>query len=275
MMTLRLLVLCVLALFPLSAHAQERWVVYYTNTLKPEKFQSFDLIVFDSHSHPPIAPLKAQGKTLLGYISLGEAESYRPYFKELQDKKIFVKQNTRWKGHHIIDVRNPEWTNYAIEHLIPAILDQGFDGIMIDTIDSVIDLEKEEPQRYKGMQQAAAGMIKTIRARYPDMKIMLNRGFDILPQVVHDIDMVMAESTYSDMPEGGKKPVWLPHKTRSFYVDLLQAAQAQNPQLKIYTIDYWQTGDKRGMRRIYAAQRADGFIPYVSDFSLERLTREP
>ena len=58
----------------------ERWVVYYTDKLPASAFEQYDLIAFDSDSHPPIADLKAKGKTLLGYISFGEAEDYRSYY---------------------------------------------------------------------------------------------------------------------------------------------------------------------------------------------------
>lgn len=266
---MRLILLLLLSFFcaPALAEATERWTVYYSDKLPTETFSSFDTIVFDSDSHPPLAPLKAQGKTLLGYISLGEAEKYRSYFTKIKEKGLLYKANKAWKDHIIIDVRKVEWAQMVLDELIPNILAQGFDGIMIDTIDSVT--------QYDDMQQSAVALIKAIRARYPHIKIMLNRGFEILPLVAKDIDMVMAESTYTDWKFDKKKAVLLSESLQQDYLRILQDAQLASPTLKIYTIDYWSLKDIAGVKRIYARQRAQGFVPYVGKVDLQSVYEEP
>jgi len=249
------------------AAAPERWVVYYTDKLPAEKFSSFDTLIFDSDSHPPLAPLKVKGKTLLGYISLGEAEKYRKFYPAIKQKGLLLKANKLWKGHTIIDVRKQAWADMVVNELIPGILAQGFDGIMIDTIDSVT--------QYDDMREGAMNLIRAIRARYPDIKIMLNRGFEILPYVAKDIDMVMAESTYTDIQPGAKKAIIVPEATQREYMNILTQAKQAAPGLKIYTIDYWPLKDIAGVKAIYAAQRARGFVPYVCKLDLQSLCEEP
>lgn len=41
------------------------------------------------------------------------------------------------------------------------------------------------------------------------------------------------------------------------------------------TLDYWNPADTAGLRRIYRAQRANGFLPYVATVELDRLVPEP
>jgi uncharacterized protein (TIGR01370 family) len=258
----------------IAAPTPEHWVVYYTDSVPVDKFTPFDVIVFDSDSHPPILSLKAQHKTLIGYLSLGEAESYRTYYKDLESKNLLLKANPNWKDHRVIDVRNPAWASYVTDTLIPPILAQGFDGIMLDTMDSVIQLEDDDPKQYAGMKQAAVILIKTIRARYPNIKIMLNRGFNILPLLAGSVDMVMAETTYS-LWSPDTKPALVPIAERQYYLDLLHAAQQQSPALKIYTIDYWPPDDKKGVENVYRAQRAEGFVPYVATPNLQNIYMEP
>ena len=176
-------------------------------------------------------------------MSLGEAEDYRDYYrKKWKARASCSKRIPEWKGHRVVDVRKPEWTAYAVDKLIPPILAQGFDGIMIDTMDSVTQLESDHPKKYPGMTQAAVELIKAVRARYPHIKIMLNRGFAILPQVAGSIDMVMAESIYS-LWSPKKKPALVAKAENPYYVDLLHAAQHQFPALKIYTVEYWPPRD--------------------------------
>ena len=253
----------------------ERWVVYYTDALPASAFSYYHVVVFDREKHPPLSPLIAEEKTLLGYISLGEAETYRSNFTSIKEAGLLLGTGQEWKGNPVIDTRNPAWQAMVLDELIPALLKKGFDGIMIDTVDSIVWLENNNPSRYSGMKTAMVTLIKTIRARYPAIKIMLNRGFDILPQVAGDIDMFLAESTLSTLDHASKEFVLLSPAEREHYLRLLKAAKAKSPRLKIYTVDYWPTGDIEGVKKIYATQRRAGFIPYVSTMDLQAHTPEP
>ena len=266
--------LFLLALPAAAWSAEERWAVYYGDKLPAEQFVGFDVIVFDREHHPPLETLQA--KTLLGYISLGEAESYRGDFDEVKQKGFLLGRNEQWKDHAVIDLRKPEWKAYVLDVLIPATLAEGFGGVMLDTIDSPLQLETDQPEKYKGMREAAADLIRSIRARYPDIKIMLNRGFDILPQVAGNIDMVMAETIYTDWQPGKKNPVLQPQEEYAAYVTTLKEAQRVSPTLKVYSLDYWPSKDEKQVRAIYARQRSEGFIPYVAPtLSLESLGSRP
>lgn len=271
----KILFLIVALTMPFAAVAAqaERWVVYYGASLPPEKFGSYDVIVFDREYHPSLEPLHQ--KTLLGYISLGEAENYRRDFDELKSRELFLVTNEAWRDHIIVDIRRPEWKAYIIETLVPQTLEKGFDGVMFDTVDSPVYLELKHPEKYKGMKQAAADIIASVRARYPDIKIMMNRGFDVLPQVADKIDMVMAETVYTDWQPGKKRPVMQSAEERDAIVSVMREAQKISPSLKLYSLDYWPQKEKKKIREIYAAQRSLGFVPYVSTLDLQSIYEEP
>jgi uncharacterized protein (TIGR01370 family) len=265
------LILAFCALVPVRADTiAEKWVVYYADKAPAEQFLPYDLIVFDSETHPPLRPLMHRGKVLLGYLSLGEAENYRPYFKKLQAKNLLLVPKKNWKGHYVVDIHNPAWSAMVIEELIPALLHQGFDGIMIDTMDSPLQLEADQPARYPGMKEAAVRLIKAIREHYPNITIMLNRGFKLLPSVEREIDMVLAESILArsdSETEAGE--------AYQRVADMLRQVQSRAPHVKVYTLDYWPPEDKAGMAAIYEAQRQQGFNPYVATPDLHSLIPEP
>lgn len=262
-----------LSLSPCAFAQDERWAVYYGNAAKQaDLLGSFDMVVLDADDHPPLNALKAQGKTLLGYVSLGEAETYRPYFKQLQKAGVLLAPNKEWKGHRIIDIRKPEWQSLVIDQLITNALAQGFDGVMLDTLDSPLDLEINKPQKYAGMKEAALKMLRDIRAHFPSAKIMVNRGFAAYPEAVHFIDYTLAESTRSGPAGKGFKR--LSEKEYAAYVVMLKDAQSKNPALKIYTLDYWNMKERKGVARIYADQRTQGFIPYVATPDLQKIYPE-
>ncbi|HUY88242.1 MAG TPA: endo alpha-1,4 polygalactosaminidase [Pirellulales bacterium] len=251
-----------------------RFAVYYANKLPPQAFALYDIIVFDRDRHPRLLPLERPGRILLAYVSFGEAEKSRSDYADLENQGLILNAPANWRGNSIIDVRRPEWGDYVLNQLIPAIIAQGFDGVMLDTTDSLIEAEKASPARCAGLSRATIGLIKEIRGRYPHLIIMLNRGFEILPQVEGDIDFEVAESIYTHWTGVGA-PALVPDAVYRHYVTQLKKAEAEAPTLKVATIDYWPADDKKTIRGIYAAKRAQGFIPYVTTPDLQSLAPQP
>ncbi|MBV8939457.1 MAG: endo alpha-1,4 polygalactosaminidase, partial [Alphaproteobacteria bacterium] len=250
----------------------KRWAAYYTNALPARSLSGYDLLVLDSHAHPDLQSLKERGKILLGYLSLAEIGDYRPAFTEIKRRGVLTAPIPSRRGYYYVDVRKPQWAAYVLETLIPDLLRKGFDGVMLDTADTALAEESAEPRVYGGMRMALVRLVRAIRLHYPHMKIMLNRGFPLLPEVAGEVDMVLAESIYSYHDAEGFRLQPAAHY-RSV-ADMLKTVQAKHGTL-IYTLDYWPENDKDGIRAIYAAQRAEGFIPYVSGIDLQSAAEEP
>lgn len=258
-----------------AAAQDDRWVVVYTEKPTIEQFRDYSLIVLDSKYHPPLRPLLEQRKTVIGYISLGEVEDHRDYVKEVEKEGILLARNPNWPESRYVDVRDQRWTRRVVEELVPRLLHQGFQGIFIDTLDNPPDLERRDPVRYKGMTEASANLVKAIRRHYPRMYIMLNRAYEILPAVEGQIDSVLGESVFTEIDFEKKTYRLSETKTYRLQVEWLQAARKRQPKLKVYTLDYWKPEDVAGVIRIYAEQRKNGFIPYVSVKDLDRIYKEP
>lgn len=258
-----------------AAAAVPRWVVVYTAKVKLDALLPYDTIVFDGRYHPPLQPLIDRNKTLLGYLSVGEVEKFRPYFKAVERQGILLGTNKHWPDARYVDLRDPRWTKRVIEELIPALLQKGFNGVFLDTLDDAGQLERRDPVKYKGMVAAAVRLVKTIRRHYPQIVIMMNRGYEILPKVARDIDIVLGESVFADYNFDTKTYQRVPEAQYRRQVKLLKAAKAIAPRLRIFTLDYWRPDDLQGIKRIYRAQRRNGFLPYVSTVKLQRVIHEP
>lgn len=266
------------SLFLTNSYAEEipkKWAVYYGDNLPAEEFNDYSLVVLEPGHKPSINLLLEQGKTVLGYISLGEVSKDRYYFKDVEAEGILLESNPNWPDARYVDLRSKKWTSRVIDDLIPAILFQRFSGIFIDTIDNAETLEKQDPVKYRKMQEGAVKLIKAIRLHFPEMKIMLNRGFSILPFVAKEINYVLAESILAlhNFKTGSDSLIDPEHYAS--IVKELKEAQKLNPSLEIFTLDYWNLNDKQGVKRIYETQRAQGFIPYVTGIKLDELTQEP
>jgi len=220
-------------------------------------------------------PLSDRGKTLLAYLSLGEVEEHRPYFPAVKAEGILLHENRAWRGSYFVDLRDPRWTARVIEQLIPDVLHRGFDGLFLDTLDDAADLERSDPARYRGMTAAATRLVRTIRLHYPTIKIMMNRAYEILPDVEEYIDIELGESIFADYDFETKRYRLVKRAIYREQVRLLKAAQRRRPDLAVFTLDYWDPADTAGVARIYREQRANGFEPYVATLELDRIVREP
>lgn len=249
------------------------WAVYYDDKLPASHFAGQDLVVFDRRYHPPLEPLK--GNTiLLGYVSIGEVHDDAPEKKILEKQGAILFQNTHW-GSHAVDVTEPQWKKMVLDQVDDA-LSQGFDGVMLDTIDSPIHWAKtEEPERVEAMENAAVSLIGAIRTAHPDIKIMMNRGFDILPRVARDLDYALAESILTKTDDSTGQFTLIPSVTYAKAAAQLRQVIALAPKIRIFTLDYWNLDDVEGIKRIYALQRAQGFAPYVTTPDLADFTPEP
>ena len=258
-----------------SVRAETPWVVYYADKEPPSAFEPYKLVVLDSEHHPPLRPLKDRGKVLLGYISLGEVETHRPWFERVKSWGILSAENPNWPGSFYVDVRDKRWVELVVAELVPALLHRGFDGVFLDTLDNPPHLERTDPKAYAGMTEAAARLVKTMRRHFPGMRIMQNRAYEILPETAGAIDYALGESVTSgwDFQAGAPHPQ--PAEDRGFQVDALKAAKRLNPALELMSLDYWDPKDAGGIAKLYATERADGFSPYVSTVELDRVVPEP
>jgi len=251
------------------------WAVYYSNKAPLSTLMQYQLLIFDNETHPPITPLIENNKIVLGYLSLGEVGQHRTYYHQLKRDGLLLQENENWPGSYAIDIRDKRWTSMVIETLLPSILQQGFHGIFIDTLDIPPHQESLAPKRFRGMKKAAIQLIETIRYHYPSIKIMLNRGYEILPQVAPIIDYALGESVYTtyNFTTESYEPVNSSLYTQQ--VNILNSAKKVAPHLVVMTLDYWQPNDVQGIANIYAQQRANGFVPYVGTIKLDIIVPEP
>jgi len=258
-----------------NATAPLSWVVYYAADAPFEAFESFNLLVLDRDYHPPLEPLADSGKTLFGYISLGEMNREREVYQRLSDWGILRDENTSWPGSFFIDVRDTRWVALVIEEMVPAILHRGFHGLFLDTLDNPPELERRDPVGNKGMTKAAARLVQAIKLHWPDVPIILNRGYELLDDVAFHIDHVLGESVYADYDFTDKTYGKVPEDLYRWQVDTLKRAAAKNPDLSVLTLDYWYPDDRETIAEIYRTQLANGFSPYVATVELDRIVPPP
>ena len=252
-----------------------RWGIDYGATTDPALARACALLVLEPHHARPIAPLRGPGSILLGYVSFGEVERSRLYFAALDKAGALSAANPNWPDARLADLRHPAWRAAVLDRLVPAILALGYDGIFIDTMDNAEAMERQDPVANTGMVAAGATLIAAVRARFPKIRIMLNRGYALLPDVAPKIDYLLGEAMASRWNFAAKRYELLSESDWAWQAGRLRAARARNPALALMTLDYWNPADTTQIAALYARERAAGFSPYVATLALDRLMPEP
>jgi cysteinyl-tRNA synthetase len=107
----------------------------------------YDLVVIDysfdgsadgEFSAAEIQELKAAGKTVLAYFSIGEAEDYRFYWKSswrVGNPGFLAEENPDWTGNYAVKYWASGWWTKALQPYLDRILAAGFDGVYLDRVD--------------------------------------------------------------------------------------------------------------------------------------------
>lgn len=266
--------LSLLASAGVRAQEPERWAVCYGDCPNPSDLAVHDLVVLDADRHPPLDDLHARRRTVLAYISLTELGKGRDVFPELQAAGVLLDEHPVWADAHYVDFRRPEWTRTVLDVLIPRALASGFDGLFLDTLDDAEFLEGKDPARFGGMRAAVVSLVHDIRRRYPDIVLMANRGYAVVPQIAEVIDVLLGESVVTTFDAKTHAYARMSASDVEWQTTALMNARALNPRLRLFTLDYWDPADAAGVRDIYREERARGFVPYVSTPMLDRVVLE-
>lgn len=237
---------------------------YYGDHVPRELAQHFDRLVVDVDNLVAWpAPCKAE---LFAYVSLGEVGPGRPWRRQVPEG-VIVGRNTEWTS-EIVDVRRHAWQAFILEHVIPGVLKKGIRGLFFDTLDSFESVERDEAQ-WPSHRRALAELINTIRQRHPELKILLNRGFGLLPLLSSPPDGLVVESLFQTADADGKhyRPVDAA-ETESVMRELRNVRAAKIP---IVIIDYVPASEPELRRATARRILNEGFEPYVSVPNLDQV----
>lgn len=254
----------------------QRWVVFYGSQADSAVLAGYDWIVLDSDAHPPIKPLLDRGKIVFGYLSLCEIGDYRSYFSRAKTQQLLLHTNSTWPGSYVLDIRDPKWSAMLVEDIIPHIAAQGFSGLFLDTLDQAAHLERSDPKRYQGMREAAVKIVRLLRKSYPELRLLVNRGYDLFGDIAGVVDAVVGESVYATYNFERKQYQLVDTASYRQQLQILNGVKRPGSSAPIVlTLDYWNPADVDGLSQIYAAQRRNGFVPYVATIELNAIVAEP
>ncbi|EHP87388.1 endo alpha-1,4 polygalactosaminidase [Methanotorris formicicus] len=231
------------------------WVYYGSNNI--EKLSKYDLVIVEPYNYnkEDIQKLKSLNPNIkvIAYLSIGEVDKDRPYFKECQ--KIIVGKNQNWKSYYV-NVSSPTWQKIMLNE-VKKFKDMGFDGVFLDTVDSAI---------YTNQKNEVIELVKKIRIENPNIIIIQNRGFEVVDKTAPYIDGFLFEdfTTYYDF-ENKKAYYW-----KGSDLNWINAQSEKLKNLKekygivVLTLDYVNNDDEMIKNSIKHAEKY-GFIPMITN----------
>ncbi|WP_240538676.1 bifunctional glycoside hydrolase 114/ polysaccharide deacetylase family protein [Halomonas sp. SH5A2] len=235
---------------------------YYGNDAPTELLSQFDWIVVEAANidQEQARRLNQHGGQLFAYVSIGELDAWRETNTPIAEH-AFVTRNDAWNS-QVADLTAPEWQQWLIEEHVRPLWEAGYRGLFLDTLDSY-RLFAPDGDAAGRQQDALVDIITRIKRQFPDMRLVLNRGFEILDRVHHDVDGVAAESLYRGWNPSTKVYGEVPADDQEWlYAQLSKVKDAY--QLPAIAIDYVPANNRSLARATAERIHAEGFIPWVS-----------
>ncbi|MBF0499171.1 MAG: endo alpha-1,4 polygalactosaminidase [Candidatus Riflebacteria bacterium] len=215
----------------------------------------------DPYTASDVAELKRGNRQVLAYLSVGEAESYRPYFKKNIISDLLIKENPEWKDNFPVKFWDPAWEIIVSEYA-ETIAAKGFNGFVLDVVDAW------EVQQNKGIAKAQMtelilSIVRHLRKDNPDLVFIVLNSHALFDdsRFSDEIDGIIQESLYYSWKEA--PPVsWQKEKITALkklretgkFVGLLE-----------YTRRVVQIAKTKRIARNL------GFVPYFTEKKLQKL----
>lgn len=235
-------------------------LVYYGDDLSWPLAGSHDyIIVQPEHINTNTHGFRTYRKQVYAYVSVGEAEN-----DDAIEPTWVLGKNKLWNS-RVMDLSNPAYRAYLLKR-IQTLRDRGFANFFFDTLDS-FSLIKGDADFTRLQHEGLLTLLRRVHQQFPGAKLILNRGFDLLPETRAFVSAVLLESYYRGLNQKlgysavtNKERQWLDK----------QLAYAKKEKIDIIVVDYMDELHSEAARKLVKKLQDKGFIPYVGDRHLLR-----
>ena len=231
------------------------------------ELQAFDLVVVDPDHVPDPKAASLPHTRLAAYVALGEVQPSRSYARQIP-ANWYLGENKDW-GSRVIDQARPEWPQFFAESVVAPLWDAGYRTLFLDTLDSY-QLVAKTPEARARQEAGMVAVVKGLAARFPGIKLIFNRGFEILPATHALVEMVVVESLFQGFVAAKRSFRDVPTADRDWLLGQIQQVKAAYG-LPVISIDYVPPAN-RELARLTAARILDlGITPWVTTPDLATL----
>ncbi len=235
-------------------------VVYYGNKISYPMVGIHDYIIVQ----PSLTNTYTHGfdiykDKMYAYVSIGEIDKNIKEYKLLK-KEWILTQNKAWSS-DVLDLTNPEYREFLFTHMIEPQMRRGFKNFFFDTLDSYQLAVETDKQREKS-KSALAKFINEFHTRYPDSKLIINRGFEIIDRIHNAVTAVLFESYYRGLNGPNLDYKKVSDSDRAWLDIYLKKIKSYG--LDVIAVDYLEANKIKNSDLVIQKLQKKGFIPFIS-----------
>lgn len=224
------------------------------------------------------------GRKIIAYISIGEAEDYRPYWRKEWNVRgnpsaarpsWLGDENPDWKGNSRVKYWQPEWQKIILA-AVDEVMRRGFDGVYLDIVDGFETFEwngsefidnRLNPETKQSYRRDMVDWVKAIatraRAINPEALVIPQNGSQLL--AFADFTDAISAIGIEDLMTNGDK---LQPKSQTIEIleNLQKMAAAQKPVL---LVEYCQNAERQMAVKNFASQH--GLVLLLTDRQLQTI----
>jgi len=240
--------------------------IFYGANPPIDELSQFDRLVLepDNINDNELKGLTEHGATAYAYLSVGEVGATRSYAASVKDEWILGK-NDVWNS-KVLDLSNPGWTEFLMRR-VDTLVRSGYSGLFLDTMDSY-HIYASDPEQKKRQEIALGSFIKKIKQRHTGIRLIANRGFEVLEQAGPYLEAIAAESLFASWDNSAQRYVDVSEADRQWLLGKLNAAKKQY-NLDVVSIEYLPPERREEARQVATSVANLGFTPWVSTPALD------
>lgn len=160
----------------------------------------------------------------------------------------------------LLDILHPDWADWMIEHHAKTAAQQGFGGFLVQGATDLPQLDALRPAKAAEHRRAFVAMIQRLHQRFPDMPILLHRGFDLVPELQPYLHGVLIDGVFQ--AKKGEFPVTVSEVTAQAVEKIIR--QIQSCGLKVMAVEFGHPDQPKSNRAAAARLEALGCLPFVT-----------
>ena len=223
------------------------------------------------------------GRKVLAYLSIGEAENYRPYWKRTWTgggaPAWLLGENPGWKGNFRVKYWHADWQRLMLEQ-VDAAMARGFDGVYLDIVDGFETFERKgrdfednrlNPETRQSFRRDMVDWVKAIAARArtgrPDALVIPQNGAQLLAHA--DFVETISGIGIEDLFTNGNAAQ--PRDHTDYTIDFLKRLRPSGRP--VLAIEYPRNPARQTLCRKAAAKQ--GYTLLLTDRDLKTLGQSP
>jgi cysteinyl-tRNA synthetase, unknown class len=217
-------------------------------------------------------------RIVLSYLSIGEAEQYRYYWRETWCTRATAPAwvgavNPNWPGNYPARFWDPDWQDLIVkpeDGYIAKIRSQGFDGIYLDRTDVWSEWTTERPTAERDMIKFLERIAGAARARDANFLVVMQNAEELLAHraVRRLLDGVAKEDLLH-----GTNFSQAPNDAATVATAVAQLRPAKTDRIPVFAVEY--LSDPAVIEAARKRLAGFGFVPTFAPRLLDRLGPEP